>query len=111
MPSVNHSKKSSPEQRRISELERLIADQNKTIGMYLVPSQSDNELNDVSGNLEKKVKEAKKVVPIKNLIPKPPGQAGRGNGYKLLIELRLPKSRGRRILVSCWHSSEYMHFF
>ena len=37
---------------------------------------------------------------MRNLIPKPTGQAGQTNGYSLFKELKLPQARYSRILVS-----------
>jgi hypothetical protein len=61
--------------------------------------------------LKNTIKESKKAIPISNLIPKPSGQAGRGNGYTLLPELKLPKPRGRRILVSFWPAVNICVYF
>jgi len=58
----------------------------------------------MEGNLEKKLEESKDAIAIRDLIPKPPGQAGRTGGYSLKKEVQLLEERHARILVS-------LHFF
>lgn len=54
------------------------------------------------GNLEKKIEEVNKVSLVKNLIPKPLGQAGWKNGYSLFKEVQLPQDCYAQISVCLW---------
>ena len=54
---------------------------------------------DYSRAFGKKIEEAKEVAPMKDMILKPPGQAGCTKGYSLLDELKLPKAHHAQILV------------
>lgn len=111
MPS-SKAAKLSPEQKRIAELERQVLDQGKTIGMiWFVYKLMILTRILIEGNLEKKLKESKDVVAIKDLIPKPPGQAGRTGGYTLKTEVQLPEERYARILVSHHIFFKYMRLF
>ena len=110
MPSSKATKKLSPEQKKIAELEQQIADQSKTIGTFcLLLNHADK--NVLKGNLERKIEESKDDDPIRNLIPKPPGQAGRRDGYKLADEVQLPPQRHARILVRLAVYVNYMCLF
>ena len=112
MPSSKAAKKLSPEQKRIAELERQVLDQGKTIGMFwFVYKLMILTRILIEGNLEKKLEELKDVVAIRDLIPKPPGQAGRTGGYTLKTEVQLPEERYARILVSHHIFFKYMRLF
>ena len=76
--------------------------------MFTINNNPDNTV--VQGNLEKKI-EVNVVDPIRNLIPKPPGQAGCGNGYTLAKEMQLPAVHYARILVSLVVFYYYMRLF
>jgi uncharacterized coiled-coil protein SlyX len=100
MPPSKPVKKVSPEQKRIAELEKKLLDQSKTIGTISDVCGLIAVMRMIEGNLEKRIEKAKNVAPIRNLIPKPPGQAGRTGGYKLASEVQLPVEHYTRILVS-----------